>query len=225
MSIMRILLVEDEQKIVRFIRRGLKEEGYAVDVSTDGNDGYFLAGSETYDLIILDWMLPGMDGLSVCRKLRKEGCVVPILMLTAKDTVADKVKGLDAGANDYLCKPFAFEELLARVRVLLRPQAASIPTLFKAGDLKLDLLTHQVTRGGRLIELTSKEFSLLEFMLRHKGQVVTRTMLSEHVWDIHFDSMTNVIDVYVNYLRNKIDKGFPSPLIQTVRGRGYLIKD
>ncbi len=222
---MRILLVEDEQKIARFIRRGLKEEGYTVDISADGNEGYFLAGTENYDLIILDCMLPGMDGLSACRKLRKEGNVVPILMLTAKDTVADKVKGLDAGANDYLSKPFAFEELLARVRVLLRPQAASIPTVFKAGDLTLDLLSHQVSRGGRAIELTSKEFGLLEFMLRHKGQVVTRTMLSEHVWDLHFDSMTNVIDVYVNYLRNKVDKGFPKPLIQTVRGRGYLIKD
>ncbi len=221
---MRTLLVEDEKKIAEFIRRGLKEEGYAVDVAGDGQEGHFLATTQTYDVIILDWMLPQMDGVTLCRQLRQEKIATPVLMLTAKDTVADKVKGLDAGASDYLVKPFAFEELLARLRALLRRFEGQEQTVLKAADLSMDLVTHAVTRQGRKVELTAKEFALLEYFLRHKGEVVTRTMLSEHVWDMHFDSFTNVIDVYVNYLRKKIDKHFSKPLIQTVRGRGYILK-
>lgn len=221
---MRTLLVEDEKKIAEFIRRGLKEEGYAVDVAGDGQEGHFLATTQTYDVIILDWMLPQMDGVTLCRQLRQEKITTPVLMLTAKDTVADKVKGLDAGASDYLVKPFAFEELLARLRALLRRFEGQEQTVLKAADLSMDLVTHTVTRQGRKVELTAKEFALLEYFLRHKAEVVTRTMLSEHVWDMHFDSFTNVIDVYVNYLRKKIDKDFSKPLIQTVRGRGYILK-
>ncbi len=221
---MRTLLVEDEKKIAEFIRRGLKEEGYAVDVAGDGQEGHFLATTQTYDVIILDWMLPQMDGVTLCRQLRQEKIATPVLMLTAKDTVADKVRGLDAGASDYLVKPFAFEELLARLRALLRRFEGQEQTVLKAADLTMDLVTHAVTRQGRKVELTAKEFALLEYFLRHKGEVVTRTMLSEHVWDMHFDSFTNVIDVYVNYLRKKIDKHFSRPLIQTVRGRGYILK-
>ena len=221
---MRTLLVEDEKKIAEFIRRGLKEEGYAVDVAGDGQEGHFLATTQTYDIIILDWMLPQMDGVTLCRQLRREKIATPVLMLTAKDTVADRVKGLDAGANDYLVKPFAFEELLARLRALLRRFEGQEQTVLKAADLSMDLVTHTVTRQGRKVTLTAKEFALLEYFLRHKGEVVTRTMLSEHVWDMHFDSFTNVIDVYVNYLRKKIGKDPSKPLIQTVRGRGYILK-
>ncbi len=221
---MRTLLVEDEKKIAEFIRRGLKEEGYAVDVAGDGQEGHFLATTQTYDVIILDWMLPQMDGVTLCRQLRQEKITTPVLMLTAKDTVADRVKGLDAGASDYLVKPFAFEELLARLRALLRRFEGQEQTVLKAADLSMDLVTHAVTRQGRKVTLTAKEFALLEYFLRHKGEVVTRTMLSEHVWDMHFDSFTNVIDVYVNYLRKKIDKHFSKPLLQTVRGRGYILK-
>lgn len=221
---MRTLLVEDEKKIAEFIRRGLKEEGYAVDVAGDGQEGHFLATTQTYDVIILDWMLPQMDGVTLCRQLRQEKITTPVLMLTAKDTVADRVKGLDAGASDYLVKPFAFEELLARLRALLRRFEGQEQTVLKAADLSMDLVTHTVTRQGRKVELTAKEFALLEYFLRHKGEVVTRTMLSEHVWDMHFDSFTNVIDVYVNYLRKKIGKDPSKSLIQTVRGRGYILK-
>jgi heavy metal response regulator len=221
---MRTLLVEDEKKIAEFIRRGLKEEGYAVDVAGDGQEGHFLATTQTYDVIILDWMLPQMDGVTLCRQLRQEKITTPVLMLTAKDTVADRVKGLDAGASDYLVKPFAFEELLARLRALLRRFEGQEQTVLKAADLSMDLVTHTVTRQGRKVTLTAKEFALLEYFLRHKGEVVTRTMLSEHVWDMHFDSFTNVIDVYVNYLRKKIGKDPSKPLIQTVRGRGYILK-
>jgi heavy metal response regulator len=221
---MRILVVEDEKKIAEFLRKGLKAEGYAVDVATDGEQGHFLAGTETYDLVILDLRLPKMDGITLCRTLRKEKFAGPILMLTARDTVKDKVLGLDSGANDYLTKPFDFEELLARVRVLLRTSRAAEPSRLQAGDLVLDLLTHTVERASKPIPLTAKEFSLLEYLMRNAGTVVSRTMIAEHVWDVHFDSFTNVIDVSINHLRSKVDRDFPTKLIHTIRGRGYVLK-
>lgn len=222
---MRILLIEDEKKIANFIRRGMKEEGYTVDVANDGETGYFLASTEEYDLIVLDLMLPKMDGITVCKRLRDDKVSIPILMLTAKDMVSDKVKGLDAGANDYLTKPFAFEEYLARIRALLRKTDSKHVTRLTIDDLELDILTHKVTRSGKEIDLTSKEFSLLEYLMKNEGIIVTRTMISEHVWDMNFDSYTNVIDVFISYLRNKIDAGFDKKLIQTVRGRGYILKN
>jgi heavy metal response regulator len=222
---MRILVVEDERKIAEFIRRGLKEEGYSVDVAYDGEHGYHLARINEYDLMILDLMLPKMDGLALCRQLRQDKFTLPILILTVKDSVKDKVTGLDSGANDYLTKPFAFEELLARCRALLRTYGAAEPTRLRVADLELDLLSHRVTRGGREITLTLKESSLLEYLMRNAGKVVARTMIAEHVWDINFDSFTNVIDVYINRLRHKIDHGFDRPLIHTVRGRGYVLKE
>jgi DNA-binding response OmpR family regulator len=222
---MRLLIIEDEAKIAGFIKRGLKEEGYSVDVAADGEDGYFLALTQDYDLIVLDIMLPKMDGLSLCRRLRDEKKTVPILMLTVKDSVKDKVAGLDAGADDYLTKPFAFEEFLARCRALLRKRESTAVTNLQAADLVLDLLTHKVTRAGAEIILTPREYALLEYLLRCRGTVVTRTMISEHVWDIHFDPFTNIIDVYINYLRKKIDTGRAQPLIHTVRGRGYILKE
>jgi heavy metal response regulator len=221
---MRILVVEDEKKIAGFIKRGLKEEGYAVDVAADGDEGYELASVNDYDLIILDIMLPKCDGVTLCKKLRAEKLEAPIIMLTAKTAVQDKVTGLDAGANDYLTKPFAFEELLARMRVLLR-RAVQPATRLQVADLALDLLSHKVARADRDIILSSREFALLEYLMRNAGTVVTRTMISEHVWDIDFDTSTNVIDVYINYLRNKIDADFDQKLIQTIRGRGYMLKD
>jgi two-component system copper resistance phosphate regulon response regulator CusR len=218
---MRILVVEDEKKIADFIRRGLREEDHAVDVATDGEQGHFMATTEDYDLIVLDLVIPKMDGLSLCRKLREEGETAPILMLTVKDSVADKVRGLDAGADDYLAKPFAFEEFLARVRALLRKRDGGRPATLRVSDLEIDLVAHKVTRAGRPVSLTPKEFSLLEYLVRNAGTVVSRTMIAEHVWDINFDPFTNIIDVYVSYLRKKIDRGHDHPLIRTVRGRGY----
>jgi len=221
---MRILVVEDEKKIAAFIKRGLKEEGYAVDVAADGEEGYHLITENDYDLILLDLLLPKRDGISLCRQIRQDAIQTPIIMLTAKSAVADKVTGLDAGANDYITKPFAFEELLARIRVLLR-NTAQTTTKLQAADLVLDLLTHKVTRAGKEIILSSKEFALLEYLMRNADTVVTRTMIYEHVWDIAFDTNTNVIDVYINYLRNKIDSGHEKKLIHTVRGRGYVLKE
>ncbi|MFA5147214.1 MAG: response regulator transcription factor [Candidatus Omnitrophota bacterium] len=221
---MRILVVEDEKKIADFIKRGLKEEGYAVDAAYDGEEGYFLAKTNNYDLILLDLMLPRMDGLTLCKKLRGEGLHTLIIMLTAKDTVKDKVLGLDSGADDYLTKPFAFEELLARIRAVLRKKDGGLPTVLSVEDLVLDLVTHKVTRAGKEVVLTAKEYALLEYLMRNAGSVVTRTMISEHVWDADFDTFTNVIDVYINYIRNKIDSGQAKKLIHTVRGRGYVLK-
>lgn len=222
---MRVLIVEDEKKISDFIKRGLREEGYSVDSAYDGEEGHFLATTGEYDLIVLDIMLPGIDGISLCRKLREEKIVTPIMMLTAKDSVKDKVKGLDSGADDYLIKPFAFEEFLARIRALLRKRDSTAVTKMQIMDLVLDLMTHKVTRSGKEIELTTKEYALLEYLMRNAGAVVTRTMISEHVWDVNFDTYTNVIDVYINYLRNKIDKGHKYKLIHTLRGRGYTLKE
>ena len=222
---MRILIIEDEKKIADFIKRGLKEEGYAADVAYDGENGYFLAKTNDYDLILLDLLIPKIDGITLCRRLKEEKILTPIIMLTAKDTVKDKVRGLDSGADDYLTKPFAFEELPARARAILRKKDSQAPTKLQVDDLVLDLYTHKVTRGGKDIKLTAKEYSLLEYLMRNAGIVVTRTMISEHVWDIDFDTFTNVIDVYINYLRNKIDAGSKKKLIHTIRGRGYILKE
>ncbi len=222
---MRILVIEDEKKIASFIKRGLKEQGYAVDLAFTGDDGLFKAEVNTYDLIVLDVMLPGKDGLFICRELRKKNIKVPVLMLTARDEVEDKISGLDSGADDYLTKPFAFGEFLARVRALLRRKDNAKTTRLKLADLELDQLTHEVTRGGRRIELTNTEYSLLEYLMLNVNQVVTRTMISEHVWDENFDSFSNVINVYINYLRNKIDSGFDKKLVHSIRGRGYILKE
>lgn len=222
---MRILVIEDEKKIADFIKRGLKEEGYAVDVAHDGENGLFMAKTNEYDLILLDLMLPKLDGIDVCKRLREARIATPIIMLTAKDALVDKVAGLDSGADDYLTKPFIFEELLARVRANLRKGDSQASTQIALADLSLDLATHTVMRAGKEIDLTAKEYALLEFLMRNKGTVVTRTMISEHVWDIDFDTFTNVIDVYINYLRKKIDGAYAQKLIHTVRGRGYILKE
>jgi heavy metal response regulator len=222
---MRILVVEDERKVASFIRKGLKEEGYAVDVAEDGEKGDFLAATNDYDLILLDVLLPKIDGISLLKKIRLDNNKTPVILLTAKDTVDDKVRGLDAGSDDYLTKPFAFAELLARIRSALRKGNNPLPTTLRVADLSLDLLGHKVMRDGQEIELTAKEFALLEFLMHHAGTVVTRTMITEHVWDIHFDSFTNVVDVYINYLRRKIDASRERKLIHTVRGRGYVLKE
>ena len=221
---MRVLIIEDEKKVADFISNGLAEEGYAVDVAHDGDQGYFLATTNEYDAILLDIMLPKMEGFTLCTKMRAEENHTPILMLTAKDAIKDKVRGLDAGADDYLTKPFAFEELLARIRSLLRKKSLQQKTRFQVDNLVLDTITHIVSRGEREIQLSVKEYALLEYLMRNIGSVVTRTMIAEHVWDINFDTFTNVIDVYISYLRNKIDRGHETKLIHTVRGRGYVLK-
>ena len=221
---MRILVVEDQRKTAQFIRKGLTEQGYAVDVVADGVDAERQARVVEYDLILLDVMLPGQDGLMVCQNLRRMKVRAPILMLTALTATEDKVKGLDSGADDYLGKPFEFAELLARVRALIRRHEKSNPRL-KVADLEIDVSTRKVTRAGQPIELTTKEFALLEYLMQRAGQVVSRTAISEHVWDMHFDSESNVIDVYINFLRKKIDKGHKVPLLHTVVGVGYVVKE
>ncbi len=222
---MRILIVEDEKKMANFIERGLKEERYTTDVANDGEVGINLAEANPYDLIIMDIMLPKKDGITICKEIRSKKINTPILLLTAKSSVKDKVVGLNSGADDYLSKPFAFEELLARTQALLRRKNIDNTTILKAMDLELNQLTFKVNRAGKEIVLTSKEFALLRYLMLHVNQVVTRTMISEHVWNEDFDTFTNVIDVYINYLRNKIDKGFDKQLIQTVRTTGYILKD
>ena len=222
---MRILIVEDEKKVAGFIKKGLEEETYAVDVACDGEEGYHLADMNQYDLIILDLMLPKMDGLEVLTRLRDKKVSTPILLLTAKDQVEDKVTGLNKGADDYLTKPFAFSELLARLRSLLRRGQVETQTELKVGDLSLDMVSHKVNRNGEEIELTGKEYSLLEYFMRNEGKVLTRTMIAEHVWDYNFDTFTNVIDVYINHLRKKIDKKYPTQkLLHTLRGVGYVMR-
>lgn len=221
---MRILVVDDDRRLCSIIKRGLLEEAYAVDVAYDGEDGQYLAEVNPYDLIILDIMMPKKDGLQVCRGLRAKGVNTPILMLTARDAVEDRVKGLDAGADDYLVKPFAFNELLARVRALLRREGMFKSPEIVVGDLVLNTLTREVRRGDRAIELTTKEYVILEYFMRHPNVVVTRTMLEEHAWDYDFDSMSNLIDVYIRRLRSKIDADGENSLIQTVRGAGYRLK-
>jgi len=221
---MRILVIEDEPKVASFIRRALEEESYAVDGADNGTDGLDLAKTESYDLVILDLMLPGLPGLEVLKRLRAARKKVPVLILTARSQVDQKVTGLDAGADDYLTKPFAIDELLARVRALLRRGLGDPTGLLQVDDLVLTPATREVTRGGQRIELTTKEYALLEYFMRNAGRVLTRPMISEHVWNLDFDTFTNVIDVYVNYLRNKIDRGRERKLIHTVRGSGYVMK-
>ncbi|MBC8228341.1 response regulator transcription factor [bacterium] len=222
---MYILIVEDEKKVAGFIKQGLQEERYTVDVAYDGEEALLLAGMNSYDLIVLDIMLPKKDGMEVLKDLRAQGLSIPILILTAKDTLEDKVQGLDSGADDYITKPFAFAELLARIRALLRRGKPTNETSLTAADLMLDPIQHKVQRGGKPIELTSKEYALLEYFLRNKGQVLTRTLINEHVWGYRFDTGTNIVDVYVNYLRSKIDRGFDKKLIHTVRGVGYVLRE
>jgi heavy metal response regulator len=221
---MRLLVVEDEKKVAGFIKKGLEEEGYAVDWVSDGNEGLWMAVDGVYDLILLDINLPGMDGLEVLRELRKKEIKTPVLLLTIRATIEDKVLGLDTGADDYLTKPFAFQELLARVRALLRRRVEAEPPLLQVADLTLDPARRVVFRGQEKIDLTTKEFALLDYFMRNVGRVLTRTMIAEHVWDYDFDPMTNVIDVYVNYLRKKIDAGREPKLIHTVRGAGYVLQ-
>jgi len=222
---LRILLVEDEIKMASFIERGLKEENYVVDIANDGEKALFQAEINSYDLVILDVILPIKDGITVCRELRSKKINVPVLMLTSKDRVRDKVLGLNSGADDYLAKPFAFEELLARISALLRRNKQDKTGILKIADLEMDQLRHKVSRGGKEIQLTSKEFALLEYLMLNATQAVTRTMISEHVWHEDFDSFTNVIDVYMNFLRNKIDKGQKKQLIHTIHGKGYVLKE
>jgi heavy metal response regulator len=221
---MRILVVEDEEKVASFIRKGLEEEHYAVDVALDGEEGLLLAQINPYDLIVLDLMLPKVDGFRFLSQLRSDSVDIPVLVLTARDSVTDKVRGLDLGADDYLTKPFSFAELLARVRALLRRGKPQRAPVLRVADLTLDPAARRVMRQDKVIELTAKEYALLEYLVRHAGQVLTRTMIAEHVWDQTFDSYTNVIDVYVNYLRKKIDQGFEPKLIHTVRGVGYVLR-
>ena len=222
---MRILLVEDDLPIADFVARGLAENGYSVDVAHDGEEAVHWPTVAEFDLIILDVMLPVMNGVDVCRTLRERGLRSPILLLTARDAVEDRVRGLDSGADDYLVKPFAFAELLARIRALSRREPALMGNELTLGDLAMDTATREVTRGGRLIDLTTKEFALLEYLMRHPHQVLTRTVIAEHVWNYDFDNATNVIDVHIKNLRKKIDEAYPAKLLHTVRGAGYRITD
>lgn len=220
---MRVLIVEDEPGVAQFLQQGLTEAGYAVDLTYDGVEGLGFAQSMDYDVIVLDIMLPKMNGLEVLQELRDQRIKTPVLLLTARDTVDDRVQGLDYGADDYLVKPFAFPELLARLRTLLRRPPLQIDTLIQMGDLEMDVSRHEVRRAGQIIELTQREFSLLELLLRHPNQVLTRTQIMEHVWNFNFYSETKVVDVYIGYLRRKIDHGFDYPLIHTIRGVGYRL--
>lgn len=222
---MRILLVEDERKLSAVIKRGLKEVHYAVDHADNGDEALFLAETNPYDLIILDIMLPGKDGIYICRHLRKNKNDTPILMLTARDNVDDKISGLDSGADDYLTKPFSFPEFLARVRALLRRKNTEKSTRLKVADLDLDQVTRKVYRGGKEIVLTPTEYSLLEYFMLNVGQVLTRTMIYEHVWSNDFDGFSNVINIYVNYLKKKIDHGHEKQLFHSLRGVGYILKE
>ena len=223
---MRILLVEDEAAIAGFLKEGLEEEGFAVDVANNGRKGLEMAmdNLQEYDIILLDWMLPGFSGIEICRSIRKENKIVPIIFLTAKDTVDDTVFALETGANDYLKKPFAFEELLARIRVLLRNKEGE-QNIFRAGNILLDVDVHLVTKNEISVELTQKEFALLEYLLRNNGKVCRRSRIMEKIWDIHFDKDTSVIDVFINALRKKLDDKNQESFIQTIRGVGYRIND
>lgn len=222
---MRILVVEDEKKVASFIKRGLEEENFSVDLAYDGEEGLDLASTNPYDVILMDLMLPKKDGLSVIRELREKDIGTPVLCLTAKDAVEDIVEGLDTGSDDYLTKPFAFGEVMARVRALLRRTSKDRGAEIFFADLRLDPVTHKVWRAEKEIDLTAKEYGLLEYFMRNPNEVLTRAMIAEHVWDYTFDSFTNIIDVYVNYLRKKIDRDFETKLIHTVRGVGYVLKE
>lgn len=220
---MKILVVEDEHLIATSLKKGLEQEHYTVDIAFDGIEGYDLASSENYDLILLDLMLPGLDGLSICKKLRDEKNNTPILMLTAKSQLEDKIKGLNCGADDYLTKPFAFEELLARIRALSRRPQQSTGKALVVGDLTLDTTSYQVKRGNKEIRLSSKEYSLLECLMRHAGQILNKDQLIQYVWSYESDILPNTVEVYIRNLRQKIDKGFKNKLIQTIRGFGYKL--
>jgi two-component system, OmpR family, response regulator len=220
----RVLVVEDEVKMAGLLRRGLQEEGYAVDVAQTGSEAVWAGTENPYDAIVLDVMLPDFDGFTVCRRLREAGRWAPILMLTARDSVPDRIAGLDAGADDYLTKPFAFTELLARLRALIRRGAGERPTALQSDDLTLDPATRRVVVGNTQVALTAKEFALLEFFLRHPGEVLTRSRIIEHVWDFAYDGDSNVVDVYVRYLREKVDRPFGRQSIETVRGAGYRLR-
>jgi heavy metal response regulator len=222
---MRVLVVEDEKKVASFIKRGLEEEEFTVDVAFDGEEGLFLAENNPYDIVLMDLMLPKKDGLEVIKELRAKEITTPVLCLTAKDSVEDIVSGLDSGSDDYLTKPFAFSELLARVKALLRRSAKDRGSEIYFADLRLDPVSHKVWRSDQEIDLTAKEYALLEYFMRNPNQVLTRAMIAEHVWDYTFDSFTNIIDVYVNYLRKKVDRDFDKKLIHTVRGVGYVLKE
>lgn len=221
---MRILVVEDDRKVAGFIQQGLQQESHAVDVAMDGENGIYHVQSFEYDLVILDLMLPKISGMEVLRRIRTHNPHTPVLILSAKSELQDRVSGLDSGADDYLSKPFAYAELSARVRALLR-RASKEDVKFRIADLELDTVTRSVKRAGQRIELKPKEYALLEYLLRNANCAVTRTMIIEHVWDIHFDTLSNVVDVHINSLRNKIDKGFDPPLIRTLRGVGYILTD
>lgn len=223
---MRILLVEDDKTIATFIAKGLKQAGYAVDHASEGETGLHLALTESYDLVILDLMLPGLDGLALLTRLRQRNQYLPVIILSAKGAVDDRVRGLQSGADDYMTKPFAFSELLARIQALFRrASGAAETTRLSAGDLTVDLLSREVTRAGRRVELQPREFALLEYLMRNKGRVVSKTMIMEHVWDYNFDPQTNVIEARVSRLRDKIDHGFEQKLIHTVRGAGYVLRE
>ena len=222
---MRILIVEDEPKTSAFLAKGLSEHGFIADVVANGRDGLHAARTQTYDLAILDVMLPGCDGWTILRELRAAGSQMPVLFLTAKDTVADRVKGLELGADDYLVKPFAFSELLARVRTILRRGVARQPETVRVADLEIDLLGHKAQRGGQRLSLSPKEFALLSLLMRRAGEVLSRTLIAEQVWDMNFDSDTNVVDVHIRRLRAKVDDPFEHKLIHTVRGAGYVLEE
>ncbi len=223
---MRVLVIEDDRETAQFLLKALKESGHAADTAGDGETGLSMARDGAYDVLVIDRMLPKREGLSIIETLRAEGMRTPVLVLSALGSVDDRVKGLRAGGDDYLTKPFAFSELLARIEALgRRAEPETQITRYIVGDLILDRLSHKVTRGGETITLQAREFRLLEYLMRHAGQVVTRTMLLEHVWDYHFDPQTNVIDVHISRLRSKIDKEFPRPLLHTVRGAGYVVRD
>jgi len=222
---MRVLIVEDEKSLADILKKGLEEEGYAVDVAYDGEDGLFMAENEPSDVIVLDIMLPVIDGMTILKNIRKAGMKTPVLMLTARDTVMDKVSGLDSGADDYLTKPFHFEELLARLRALIRRDSEVNASVIEIGDLTVNIATHEVRRGEKNVLLSAREYSLLEYMAVNRNKVMSRTLLSEHLYDHDFDLDSNVIDVFINRIRNKIDRGFDKKLIHTIRGTGYMMKE
>lgn len=222
---MKVLLIEDDPKTSAYIKKGLQELGHVVELAMNGRDGLFLAGTNSYDVMIIDRMLPALDGLSIVKMIRSSGVKTPVLFLTTMAGIGDRVQGLEAGGDDYLVKPFAFAELLARLNALTRrPPLTPVETVLRVADLEMDLISRRVTRAGEKIELKPREFRLLEYLMRHAGQVVTRTMLLEEVWDFHFDPKTNIVETHISRLRAKIDRGFGSELIETVRGSGYLLR-
>jgi two-component system copper resistance phosphate regulon response regulator CusR len=222
---MRVLLAEDDTRVASFIRRGLVQEGFSVDVVRDGRSAFHEALHEPYDAVVLDVVMPHLDGFEVLAHIRKHGSTVPVLILSARDTVEDRVRGLNGGADDYLVKPFSLVELTARIRALLRRRRECRSNVVRVGDLEIDVAARKVTRGGQRIQLTPKELSLLEYLARNHGQIVTRTMIAEHVWDQHFDSCSNVVDVFIRHLRAKVEEGFALKLIHTIRGVGYVLSE